>query len=185
MILDLLDDGCRLPITLVYGQRSREELYYDDELPRWPASTPTSRYVPALSNEPEGSDWAGRRGSCTTRPRRPSVAASGAQGLPVRSAGDDGRLPHGADPGRLFERDIYTEKFLSAADAQAPRSARCSSGCEKGIKRHQLSFDSRPKVSVLVITNRRGSPCATSESLLQGMLKLGLRGIPVGFVDGS
>ena len=24
--------------------------------------------------------------------------------------------------GRLFERDIYTEKFLSAADAQAARS---------------------------------------------------------------
>ena len=31
MILDLLEEGSTLPITLVYGQRTREELYYHDE----------------------------------------------------------------------------------------------------------------------------------------------------------
>ena len=54
--------GCTLPITLVYGQRSREELYYDDEFRALATQHPNFTYVPALSHEPEGSDWSGARG---------------------------------------------------------------------------------------------------------------------------
>jgi len=48
-----------------------------------------------------------------------------------------------------------------------------------------LSFDSRPKVSVQVAQTAESYLCATSESLLQGMLKLGRKGIPVGCVNGG
>jgi len=48
-----------------------------------------------------------------------------------------------------------------------------------------FSLDSRPKVSVLVVQTHETYPCATSESLLQGMLKLGRKGIPVGCVNGG
>ena len=48
-----------------------------------------------------------------------------------------------------------------------------------------FSFDSRPKVSVLVAQTAERYLCATSESLLQGMLKLGRKGIPVGCVNGG
>ena len=48
-----------------------------------------------------------------------------------------------------------------------------------------FSFDSRPKVSVLVTQTAESYLCATSESLLQGMLKLGRKGIPVGCVNGG
>ena len=48
-----------------------------------------------------------------------------------------------------------------------------------------MLFDTRPKVTVHVETTGESYPCALGESLLQGMLKLGRRGIPVGCVNGG
>jgi 3-phenylpropionate/trans-cinnamate dioxygenase ferredoxin reductase subunit len=48
-----------------------------------------------------------------------------------------------------------------------------------------MLFDTRPKVSVRVEPTGETYPCALEESLLQGMLKLGRRGIPVGCVNGG
>jgi phenol hydroxylase P5 protein len=123
MIVDLLARGCTLPITLVYGQRSREELYYDAEFRALAERHPNFTYVPALSHEPEGSDWSGARGF---------VHEAAKAHFDGNFAGRKAYLC-GPPPmieacittlmqGRLFERDIYTEKFLSAADAQATRS---------------------------------------------------------------
>lgn len=123
MIIDLLSRGCSLPITLVYGQRSREELYYDAEFRALAERHPNFTYVPALSHEPEESDWRGARGF---------VHEAAKAHFGGNFAGHKAYLC-GPPPmieacittlmqGRLFERDIYTEKFLSAADAQATRS---------------------------------------------------------------
>ena len=123
MILDLLNKGSTEPITLIYGQRSREELYHDDHFRALAEKHPHFTYVPALSNEPEGSDWRGRRGF---------VHEAAKAHFPDGFAGHKAYLC-GPPPmveacigtlmqGRLFERDIYTEKFISAADANAHRS---------------------------------------------------------------
>jgi len=48
-----------------------------------------------------------------------------------------------------------------------------------------MFFDTRPKVTVEVEQTGESYPCATSESLLQGMLRLGRKGIPVGCVNGG
>lgn len=48
-----------------------------------------------------------------------------------------------------------------------------------------FSFDTRPKVTVTVTQTGETYPCATTESLLQGMLRLGRKGIPVGCVNGG
>jgi phenol hydroxylase P5 protein len=123
MILSLLAEGCTEPITLVYGQRSREELYYDAEFRALAQQHPNFTYVPALSDEPEGSGWDGARGYV----HEAAKAHFGGQ-----FAGHKAYLC-GPPPmieaciatlmqGRLFERDIYTEKFISAADAQGQRS---------------------------------------------------------------
>lgn len=48
-----------------------------------------------------------------------------------------------------------------------------------------MFLDSRPKVTVSVESTGESYPCATTESLLQGMLRLGRRGIPVGCVGGG
>lgn len=123
MILDLLGKGCQQPITLVYGQRTRDELYHDNEFRALAAKYPRFTYVPALSNEPEDSDWTGARGF---------VHAAAKAHFPGGFAGHKAYLC-GPPPmveacigtlmqGRLFERDIYTEKFISAADVNAHRS---------------------------------------------------------------
>ncbi|MBS0446470.1 MAG: 2Fe-2S iron-sulfur cluster binding domain-containing protein [Proteobacteria bacterium] len=123
MILDLLDAGCTLPITLVYGQRTRDELYYDDVFRALAERHPNFTYVPVLSNEPDGSDWTGARGYVHDAAKAHFGATFAGRkaylcGPPPMVEACIAALMQG----RLFERDIYTEKFLSAADAGQARS---------------------------------------------------------------
>ena len=123
MILDLLDSGCTLPITLVYGQRSRDELYYDDVFRALAAAHANFSYLPVLSNEPEGSGWTGARGFVHDAAKAHFGATFTGNkaylcGPPPMVEACIATLMQG----RLFERDIYTEKFLSAADAGHARS---------------------------------------------------------------
>ena len=48
-----------------------------------------------------------------------------------------------------------------------------------------MFFDSRPKVTVCIAPTGETFPCASDESLLRGMLKLGRKGIPAGCVNGG
>ena len=119
MILDLLGEGFAKPITLIYGQRNREELYYHDEFLALAERHAHFTYVPALSHEPPGSDWQGLRGFVHEAARahfdndfRGHKAYLCGPPLMIESC--IATLMQG----RLFERDIYTEKFISAADAQ-------------------------------------------------------------------
>ncbi len=118
MIEDLLAEGCTLPITLVYGQRSREELYYDAEFRALAAEYANFTYVPALSHEAADSDWAGFRGFV-----HEAAKAHFANDFRDRKAylcGPPAMIEACITTlmqGRLFERDIYMEKFFSAADA--------------------------------------------------------------------
>lgn len=123
MILDLLEEGFDLPVTLVYGQRTREELYYDDQFRDLAARYPNFRYVPALSDEPSGSDWTGFRGYVHEAARE--VFENDFRGQKAYLCGPPLMIDACITTlmqGRLFERDIYTEKFISAADAQQVRS---------------------------------------------------------------
>lgn len=123
MILDLLEKGDRRNMTLIYGQRRRDELYYHEEFLELARRHSNFRYVPALSDEPAESAWEGFRGFV-------HEAAKAAFGGDFR-----GHKAYLCGPpkmieaciatlmqGRLYERDIYTEKFISAADAQQVRS---------------------------------------------------------------
>lgn len=122
MIIDLLENGWHQPITLVYGQRHLPELYYDAAFRELASRHANFSYVPALSEDASGFD--------------------GARGLvhevaKAHFAGDFcGQKAYLCGPpamieaclatlmqGRLYERDIYTEKFITAADASKPRSA--------------------------------------------------------------
>jgi phenol hydroxylase P5 protein len=123
MILDLLEEDCTLPITLIYGQRIKSELYYHDEFLVLAERYSNFTYVPALSAEPEDSGWQGFRGfvhdaaighfNNDFRGNKAYIC-----GPPPMVEACIGSLMKG----RLFERDIYTEKFISAADTQQVRS---------------------------------------------------------------
>ena len=122
MILDLLDRGSTMPITLVYGQRNRAELYYDDEFRALAARHANFTYVPALSEDAGAFD--GTKGFVHDAAREHFKADfSGRKaylcGPPPMIEACLAALMQG----RLYERDIYTEKFITAADADKPRSA--------------------------------------------------------------
>jgi phenol hydroxylase P5 protein len=125
MIQELLARGCEQPITLVYGQRSRAELYYDAEFRALAEQHPQFTYVPAISGD--AADAGEDRGGASGFVHEAAQAHFGGNfagckaylcGPPPMVEACIATLMQG----RLFERDIYTEKFLSAADAQGARS---------------------------------------------------------------
>ena len=123
MIQDLLTEGSNLPITLVYGARNKAELYYHEEFLALQKKYPQFTYLPALSDEPAESDWTGFRGFVHEAAKANfdnDFRGNKAYlcGPPVMIEACIATLMQG----RLFERDIYTEKFLSAADAGQARS---------------------------------------------------------------
>ena len=122
MILDLLDTDCQQPITLVYGQRTKAELYYDAEFRALAERHPNFTYLPALSEAAGESDVA--RGFVHEAAK--AHFQSGFAGHKAYLCGPPPMIEAclGAlMQGRLYERDIYTEKFITAADANKPRSA--------------------------------------------------------------
>jgi phenol hydroxylase P5 protein len=123
MILDLLEQSGTPPITLINGARCRTELYHHEDFQVLAKERTNFVYVPVLSDEPLDSPWRGKRGFV-------HEAAKVHFGNDFR-----GRKAYLCGPplmvdacittliqGRLFERDIYTEKFISAADVQQVRS---------------------------------------------------------------
>jgi len=128
MILDLLERGegaCPqlITITLVVGQRCREELYEHDEWLARAEAHPNLIYLPVLSHEPEGSRWSGLRGWAHEAAR--DHFNGDFRGVKAYLCGPPAMIDATITTlmqGRLFERDIHTEKFLSAADAQQQRT---------------------------------------------------------------
>ena len=123
MILDLLEQGFDHKVTLVYGQRTRDELYYDDEFRALAARHSNFEYVPTLSEAAAGAPAGTAKGFVHDAAKahfNGNFAGVKAYlcGPPPMIEACIGTLMQG----RLFERDIYTEKFLSAADTNQPRS---------------------------------------------------------------
>ncbi|MEK7318499.1 MAG: phenol 2-monooxygenase domain-containing protein [Pseudomonadota bacterium] len=124
MILDLLESGDQRQIVLVHGARTADELYYREAFEALATQHDNFTYVPVLSAEAQGSTWAGERGYV-------HEAAGSHFGYDFRGwraylCGPPPMIESciaALMQGRLFEKDIFTEKFLSAADAsQATRS---------------------------------------------------------------
>jgi phenol hydroxylase P5 protein len=118
MILDLLGAGETRAITLVYGARHRAELYDDALFRDLAARHANFTYVPALS-APSGDDaWEGEAGfvhDVATRHFNGDFRQHKAYmcGPPAMIDACITALIRG----RLFERDMYMEKFISAADS--------------------------------------------------------------------
>jgi phenol hydroxylase P5 protein len=121
MILDLLASGETRPMTLVYGARNRAELYDDALFRSLAAEYPNFRYVPALSDPAPADAWDGATGFVH------DVASRHFDGDFRQHKAYMCGPPPMIDAcittlirGRLFERDMFMEKFISAADAAAP-----------------------------------------------------------------
>lgn len=117
MILDLLEQGGSRPITLVYGARNRAELYYHEQFEALASVHSHFCYVPALNEPTEACSWSGFRGfvhEAATAHFKNDFRGHRAYlcGPPVMIEACIRALMQG----RLFERDIFTEKFLTSAD---------------------------------------------------------------------
>lgn len=122
MILDLLEQGWSQPITLVYGQRNLAELYYDAEFRALAQQHPNFHYVPALSEDASG--FQGAKGFVHEAAK--AHFKDDFSGHKAYLCGPPAMIEAclaALMQGRLYERDIYTEKFITAADAAKPRSA--------------------------------------------------------------
>ena len=125
MILELLENGDSRQITLFQGARNSSELYYQELFEELTQQYPQFRYFPVLSDEPEVSDWQGERGFVHEAAIR--IYDNDFRNHKAYLCGPPPMIEaaiRGLMRGRLFERDIHIEKFLSAADAanQATRS---------------------------------------------------------------
>lgn len=126
MILDLLEHGDTRQMTLFQGARNRDELYNRELFEQLAAKHSNFTYVPALSQADDDADWAGFRGY---------VHEAAKEHFAGRFAGNKAYLcgpPPMIDSaisalmqGRLFERDIFMERFFTAADGaeETTRSA--------------------------------------------------------------
>ena len=121
MILDLLETGDPREITLLYGARTRAELYYSELFASLAEAHPNFTYRAALSDEADDDAWDGPRGF---------VHELAVEHFGNRFQGHKAYLcgpPPMIDAcittlmqGRLFEEHIFMESFLTAADGAAP-----------------------------------------------------------------
>ncbi|MAC32862.1 MAG: phenol hydroxylase [Haliea sp.] len=117
MILDLLEHGDTRRITLFQGARSPAELYHRALFEGLAAEHDNFTYVPAVDSSAPDDDWRGFTGF---------VHEAAKEHFGGQFAGHKAYLcgpPPMIDAaitalmqGRLFERDIYMERFLTAAD---------------------------------------------------------------------
>jgi len=126
MILDLLERNDGRQLTLFQGARNVPELYNRDLFETLARDHDNFTYIPALNDADNDPDWKGFKGF---------VHEAAKEHYESRFAGNKAYLcgpPPMIDAaitalmqGRLFERDIFMEKFLTAADGaeDAQRSA--------------------------------------------------------------
>ncbi|MFJ3524780.1 NADH:ubiquinone reductase (Na(+)-transporting) subunit F [Pseudomonas sp. NPDC090203] len=126
MILELLAQGDKRSIVLFQGARTRAELYNRELFEGLALRHANFVYVPALSQAAEDEQWSGFRGYVHDAVRKH---------FDGRFSGNKAYLcgpPPMIDAaitclmqGRLFERDIFMERFYSAADGtgESQRSA--------------------------------------------------------------
>lgn len=123
MILDLLARGYSAPITLIHGVRTEADLYGADEFGALAATHANFRYVPALSQAPEGDGWAGERGFVHEVAAR--LFDNLFEGQTAYLCGPPPMIEACVQAlmrGRLFEKHIFTERFLTANDDAARKS---------------------------------------------------------------
>ncbi|MCR9186295.1 MAG: 2Fe-2S iron-sulfur cluster-binding protein [Halieaceae bacterium] len=117
MVLDLLEHGDTRQITLLQGARNLSELYNKELFERLAQQHGNFTYVPALDNPVPEDGWEGFRGYV----HEAAIAHFEGQfsGHKAYLCGPPPMIDAAITAlmqGRLFERDIYMERFLTAAD---------------------------------------------------------------------
>lgn len=119
MILEQLENGSKQEITLFHGARNEEELYYADLFKDLEQKYENFTYVPVLSDEDTPS-WEGKKGFVNDAAKE--FFENDFSGKKAYLCGPPPMIDACITTlmrGRLYEKDIYTEKFFSKADLNA------------------------------------------------------------------
>ena len=118
MILDLLEnDNDTREITLIYGARNQDELYYRELFESLEKRHQNFRYIATLSDEPEDSGWQGHRGFVHEIAN--TVFEGKFEGLTAYLCGPPPMIDACVTAlmrGRCFERSIFMENFYTNAN---------------------------------------------------------------------
>lgn len=117
MVLDLLEQGDSRQITLLQGARNLSELYNRELFESLAAEHDNFSYVPALDNPEQDDNWEGFSGYV----HEAAIAHFNGQfaGHKAYLCGPPPMIDASITAlmqGRLFERDIFMERFFTAAD---------------------------------------------------------------------
>lgn len=119
MILNLLESGYEEQITLLHGARRPHDLHFSDLFRELETQHDNLRYVPTVSQPEYADDWSGETGYVHDVATR--LFGGKFSGHQAYLCGPPGMIDAAVTAlmqGRLFERDIFMEKFLTAADAE-------------------------------------------------------------------
>jgi phenol hydroxylase P5 protein len=119
MVLDLLETGFDEPVTLIQGARDLEHAYFKDLFEGLAEEHDNFRYVPALS-DCDDSSWTGARGFA--HEAMEALYGGKFSGNSAYLCGPPQMVEaciRSLMKGRLFEKDIFTEKFINNADGDA------------------------------------------------------------------
>ncbi|ALG66621.1 NADH:ubiquinone reductase (Na(+)-transporting) subunit F [Beggiatoa leptomitoformis] len=119
MILSLLEQGETHPITLVQGARQVEELYYADLFRELASKYQNFTYIPTLSHANEDQTWTGLHGFAHEAAHAHFNGRF--TGMTAYLCGPPAMIDACITTlmqGRLFEKDIFMERFFNYADTQ-------------------------------------------------------------------
>ena len=107
MLLTLFEQDAACAVTLFWGLRSRQDLYYQDELAAWAKTHPRFTFITTLSRPEDG--WSGERGRVT---RLVEERVTSVNNLAVYLCGNSGMIQ---DVTGLIQKKglcpIYREKY--------------------------------------------------------------------------
>ncbi|MES9824092.1 MAG: 2Fe-2S iron-sulfur cluster binding domain-containing protein [Candidatus Thiodiazotropha endolucinida] len=123
MILDLLESDCTTQITLFHGVRAKRDLYDDKLFNTLADHYQNFTYYPVLSQMEAGDDWSGETGFVHEAAQR--HFGNGFSGNTAYLCGPPVMIEaaiRALMQGRLFENDIFTERFLTKDEENRKRS---------------------------------------------------------------
>ena len=121
MVVDLLEQRDEREITLLYGARNREEIYYDELFRKLETEHTNFHYHVALSDAGNDPSWDGFRGYVHELANE--VFDGRFNGHKAYLCGPPPMIDAcitALMQGRLFEEHIFMENFFTAADAALP-----------------------------------------------------------------
>lgn len=125
MLLDLIEEGYDQPIMLAHGVRTPADLYYRELFESLVSQHANFSYLPVPFDIPDTDDWSGEHGALDEAISR--HFGDGFKGWTAYLCGPPGMIEvciRALMKGRLFENDIFSEGFLTLAEADGAKRSK-------------------------------------------------------------